>query len=296
MRSRRCSSNASPMTPGNSPARRAGSGWGRLRREGGSVELLESLGGGRWRILLRGAPHGAAPAALHPRAARRPRALPDGLRDRDGLGRSADRGRPTSRPSCSRGSRTSGSRSTSGWTRSGRSRPRRSRRTSSTASGIASRRPPGSGSRRPSRCSPSGRRRPVSGDRRAADRSRPVRPLHHAGVSVPSGRRAADQLPSASHDALALVMAFAGVERTREIRPRDPRAVPLLLFRRRDADPCDGAVSCFTARGDRRRRPRRRHPDRARREIRTPAFMPVGTKGTVKTLLPAEVRAPSART
>src|SRR5262245_25893257 len=25
-------------------------------------------------------------------------------------------------------------------------------------------------------------------------------------------------------------------------------------------------------------------------EIRTPAFMPVGTKGTVKTLLPAEVR------
>ena len=26
-------------------------------------------------------------------------------------------------------------------------------------------------------------------------------------------------------------------------------------------------------------------------EIRTPAFMPVGTKGTVKTLLPAEVRA-----
>src|SRR6476661_10161243 len=28
----------------------------------------------------------------------------------------------------------------------------------------------------------------------------------------------------------------------------------------------------------------------ARGEIRTPAFMPVGTKGTVKTLLPAEVR------
>ena len=28
----------------------------------------------------------------------------------------------------------------------------------------------------------------------------------------------------------------------------------------------------------------------ARGDIRTPAFMPVGTKGTVKTLLPAEVR------
>ena len=32
-----------------------------LEGDGGSVELLESLGGGRWRILLRGAPHGELP-------------------------------------------------------------------------------------------------------------------------------------------------------------------------------------------------------------------------------------------
>ena len=47
----------------------------------GPVELLEPLGEGRWRLRLEGARAGErAAAAVHPRAARRARAVPDGLR------------------------------------------------------------------------------------------------------------------------------------------------------------------------------------------------------------------------
>ena len=48
-----------------------------------------------------------AAAAVHPRAARRSRALPDGLRGRARVGGRADRRVSTSRPSCSRGSTSS---------------------------------------------------------------------------------------------------------------------------------------------------------------------------------------------
>ena len=65
---------------------------------------------------------------------------------------------------------------------------------------------------------------------------------------------------------LALVMAFAGIEETRAaLRARDPRAVPLLLLRRRHARSCERGELPH-ARGDGRRRSRRRDPDRARRD------------------------------
>ena len=107
---------------------------------------------------------------------------------------------------------------------------------------------------------------------------------------------------------LALVMAFAGVERTLELyRVGDRGAVPLLLVRRRDAGPghVDGPlVGAVIVTGPRRAgalpdrgrreaptgRPARAPSDRARRHP-DPAFMPVGTKATVKSLHPDEVRA-----
>ena len=67
----------------------------RAGRRYGPVELLEHLGEGRWRVRLDGEPAGAsAAAAVHHRAARRSRALPDGLRARGGLGGGADGGAP----------------------------------------------------------------------------------------------------------------------------------------------------------------------------------------------------------
>ena len=88
---------------------------------------------------------------------------------------------------------------------------------------------------------------------------------------------------------LALVMAFAGVDAVRDLyRHRDRGAVPVLLLRRCDADPVTVPAS-----------PSRRRDGAARAgtvhtahgDIPTPAFMPVGTKATVKTLHPDEVRA-----
>src|SRR5205823_1613466 len=73
------------------------------------------------------------------------------------------------------------------------------------------------------------------------------------------------------------------------LRARDRRALPLLLLRRCDADPVtfevlatDGAARAGVLRT-------------ARGEIETPVFMPVGTKATVKTLDPDEVRALGAQ-
>ena len=63
----------------------------RAGRGYGPVELLEHLGEGRWRLRLDGEPDGRdAAAAVHHRAARRSRPLPDRLRARAGLRGGAD--------------------------------------------------------------------------------------------------------------------------------------------------------------------------------------------------------------
>ena len=87
---------------------------------------------------------------------------------------------------------------------------------------------------------------------------------------------------------LALVMAFAGVEETRACtRLAIDGALPLLLLRRCDADPVSAHVRRVTATDGAARAGVLRT---AHGEVRTPVFMPVGTKGTVKTLHPDEVR------
>ena len=66
----------------------------------GPVRLVESLGDGRWIVELDGEPAGeAAAAAVHPRAARRRRALSDRVRRGERVGGGADRRASTSRPS-----------------------------------------------------------------------------------------------------------------------------------------------------------------------------------------------------
>ena len=85
---------------------------------------------------------------------------------------------------------------------------------------------------------------------------------------------------------LALVMAFAGVEETRASLPAGGRgALPVLLLRRCHADPVSFTVTA-TDGAARAGVLRTAHGD-----VPTPAFMPVGTKATVKTLDPDEVRA-----
>ena len=96
-------------------ARRTASGRGsRGRRDGcvpgrryGAVELLEHLGEGRWRLRLHGEPAGETP--LPPYIAEPladPERVPDGVRARGGLGRSADGG-PALHAGAARGGSTS---------------------------------------------------------------------------------------------------------------------------------------------------------------------------------------------
>src|SRR5439155_7833037 len=114
----------------------------------------------------------------------------------------------------------------------------------------------------------------------------PDRSLRHPRLRVSAGRLAADELPPA---ALDTARARDGLLRRRGNAPplpaRDRRALPLLLLRRRDAHQMSFAVTA---------------PEGAARagvlttahgEVRTPAFMPVGTKATVKSVDPAELRA-----
>src|SRR5919109_89602 len=137
--------------------------------------------------------------------------------------------------------------------------------------------------------------------RRAAQRAH--RPLHHAGLHVPAHRCAPDEFPSSALDP---PRPRDGVRRRRgdssALSRRDREALPLLLVRRCDARPlkprpvpgtgdvCDPvSVETFTVAAT----------DGAARagllrtahgEVPTPAFMPVGTKGTVKTVDPDELR------
>ena len=155
----------------------------------------------------------------------------------------------------------------------------RSRRTSSTASGIASRR--GLAADRGGRAG--ARRRddddPCPRDRRAR---RTARGRSDSFITPGFRFHRVDALLTNFHLPRTTPRARDGLRRrgahAGALRPRDPRAVPalpflgdaMLILRRRG--------ELLHARGDRRRRPRRRHPDRARRDP-TPAFMPVGTKG-----------------
>ena len=86
--------------------------------------------------------------------------------------------------------------------------------------------------------------------------------VRHAGLRVQARRRAADELPPAALDA---ARAGDGVRRRRAdeapLRARGRRALPLLLLRRRDADP----VTSLQRHGNRRRGARRRAAHRARR-------------------------------
>src|SRR5205807_8184293 len=83
-----------------------------------------------------------------------------------------------------------------------------------------------------------------------------------------------------------------GVRRSRgdarAVRGGDPSAVPLLLVRRCDADPVSAEHFTVAAREGAARAGvlRTKHG-----EVPTPAFMPVGTKGTVKLVDPDELRA-----
>ena len=87
----------------------------------GAVELARAPGRGALAPAARGRTgrRGAA-SAVHHRAARRPRALPDGLRGARGLGRRADRRPPLHARAPASSSTSSASRSTSASTRSGR--------------------------------------------------------------------------------------------------------------------------------------------------------------------------------
>ena len=319
-----------------------------------------------------------AAAAVHHRAARRPRALPDGLRARAGLGGGADRRACTSRRSCSRSSTPRASRSTSGSTRSARST--RSTLEEHVIHGERYEVAPAEWERirAAERVLAVGTTtvRTLETLARGAPLAGPHRALHHAGLRVPARRRAADELPPAALDA---ARARDGVRGRRgdapPLRARDRGAVPLLLVRRCDADPVKtrsanewrdfwrdarrararSAARRVRAvrdpRGDaprqpraarprsspslhesastssasprnrretrrsptrarlvrrrmteslhahrhRRRRARRRPAHRARRRPRRPAFMPVGTKGTVKGVDPEELRALGAQ-
>src|SRR5690606_28157006 len=153
------------------------------------------------------------------------------------------------------------------------------------------------------------------------------RPVHPAALPFPRGGPADHELPPAALDA-----AHAG-RRVRRLRPRDgrvprgrARALPVLLVWRCDGSGLNGpgrgrgrgrgrgspwppARACAGTRTRPRARPRPMFDfgiaatEGAARAgvlklphgaVRTPAFMPVGTQATVKTLAPDEVEAAGA--
>src|SRR5262249_459015 len=109
--------------------------------------------------------------------------------------------------------------------------------------------------------------------------------LRPARLRVPARRRAADELPPSALDA---PRAGHGLRRRRRdaqaLPDRDRGALPLLLLRRRRADP----VSFGLAGTDGGARAGVLHTVHG--DVPTPAFMPVGTKGAVRSVDPAELR------
>src|SRR5262249_44703233 len=128
-----------------------------------------------------------------------------------------------------------------------------------------------------------------AGARRAA--VGPHDPVRHPGLRVPPRRRAAHQLPPAALDA---ARAGDGVRRRRgdtaPLPRRDRGALSLLLVRRCDARP----VTIFEVEAT-DGQARAGVLTTAHGKVETPAFMPVGTKATVKTLMPSELEALGAQ-
>ena len=259
----------------------------------GAVELLEHLGEGRWRVRLDGDPHGAVPLppyitepladaeryqtvyAERPGSAAAPTAglhfTPGVLAQLDVERVTLHVGLDTFRPLQEEGS---------------------SRRTTSTASATRSRPPPGSGSARRTRVLAVGTTtvRVLETLAAGAPLAGRTELFITPGFDVRPRRPSADELPPAALDA---ARPRDGVRRSRgdaaAVRPRDRGALPLLFLRRCDADPVSRGSPVFEVHAS----------DGAARagvlrtahgEVRTPVFMPVGTKGTVKSLHPDEVR------
>src|SRR5439155_18174829 len=129
------------------------------------------------------------------------------------------------------------------------------------------------------------------GGRARAPGSRVVRSLHHPRAPVPGRGRSRHQLPPA---ALLPPDPGRGVRRpragARHLPHRSGPAVPLLFLRRRDADPVSAPFSFSILARDPRSAARRGRITTPHGTIETPAFMPVGTAGTVKSLTPEDVQ------
>ena len=234
----------------------------------------------------------AAPAAVHPRAARRPRALPDRVRARRRLGGRAD-GRPALHARAARPARPRAHHAPrrAGHVPAADDRAR-SRSTRSTASATASSPTRGRGSRPPSACSRSGRRRPACS--RPSRGAAPLEGRSDLFITPGFAFRRVDALLTNFHlprtTLLALVMAFAGVERTRELYAlADPRAVSLLLVRRRDARALGSPVSFRSRPPTAPRAPECSAPRTARSARRRSC--PSGRRGRSRRSIPDEVRA-----
>ena len=225
-RPRSCSSSGATASSGRrSPVPAAACGRERLAPPkaraagaGGNVELLESLGGGRWLVRLAGDPAGEPPLPPYirtrlddPERYQTVYAEEPGLRPRRRPGSTSPR-------SCFASSTWSTSRFTWVWTRFVRSRPTSWKRTTSTASATGSTPRPGNGSG--SRARHCGRHDDRAGARDARRRwaaQGPHRALRDPRVRV----RRVDALVTNFHlprsSLLALVMAFAGVDETRAL-------------------------------------------------------------------------------
>ena len=124
-------------------------------------------------------------------------------------------------------------------------------------------------------------------ERRAARGAHPA--ADHARVPVPRHRGDDHELPPAAVDPAG---AGDGVRRGRaDARPvpyRRVRALPLLQLRRREPDPV--SIGDFELVAHATAAPAPGCSRRRTASVETPVFMPVGTKASVKALLPAELR------
>ena len=302
-------------------ARRRGVGGARAADAGacapgeryGPVELLEHLGEGRWRLRLDGEPAGEVP--LPPYITSRspiPSATRRSTRAVEGSAAAPTAGLHFTARAARAARASSASPSTSASTPSGRSRSRtledhrlHGERYAVDAGGLGADR--GRGAR------PRGRHDDGARARDARPRRRRSRAAPSSSSPRGSSSGASTRLLTNFHlprsTLLALVMAFAGIEETRRLyRLAVERALPLLLLRRRDADP----LRCGPGAAAVRSAPARALPGSRRfsvfsvtatdgearagvlrtahGEVETPGFMPVGTKATVKTLSPDELR------